>query len=213
MFENFIVFTEVIKLSSNVFWKMKEVNYHDKLLDLIDKKIDISTFEEVIDLVDDKYLITKFIYTLQRIYSDDVKKRWIKNISKAIDDIDSSAYEDTLLIDGASYGFYEIVKYVVEVSKCKNCQKQCCSCLSANIRNNWALIWAANGGHFKIVKYLTEKGANIHTQNDIALIWAANYGHLEVVKYLVEKDANVHAQDDCALNGQHIMVIQMLSIT
>lgn len=41
MFENFVVFTEVVKLSSNIFWKMKEVNYHDKLLDLIYQEEDI----------------------------------------------------------------------------------------------------------------------------------------------------------------------------
>jgi len=41
----------------------------------------------------------------------------------------------------------------------------------------------------EIVKYLVEKGANIHAYNEDAIIWAARNGHLEIVKYLVEKGA------------------------
>jgi hypothetical protein len=43
-----------------------------------------------------------------------------------------------------------------------------------------------------IVKYLVDKGANIHDFDDYALLWSAANGHLEIVEYLVEKGANVH---------------------
>lgn len=76
MFENFVIFTEAIKLSSNVFWKMKEVNYHDKLLDLIYKKKDVIVLGKVINLAEDKCLITRFIGILG--VCD--KKEWLENI-------------------------------------------------------------------------------------------------------------------------------------
>jgi len=54
-------------------------------------------------------------------------------------------------------------------------------------------------GHFQIVKYLVEHGANIHARNDAALTNSVEYGYFEIVKYLVENGANIHAVDDEAL--------------
>jgi hypothetical protein len=50
---------------------------------------------------------------------------------------------------------------------------------------------AANKGHLDIVKYLLEKGYNIHEGDDYALKIASETGHLEIVKYLVEHDARI----------------------
>ena len=50
---------------------------------------------------------------------------------------------------------------------------------------------AANG-HLEVVKYLIERGADVHADNDYyALRYSAGKGHLEVVKYLIEKGANI----------------------
>jgi len=46
------------------------------------------------------------------------------------------------------------------------------------------LISAAESGHLDVVKYLVEKGADVHADDDGALRWAAESGHLDVVKYL-----------------------------
>jgi ankyrin repeat protein len=46
------------------------------------------------------------------------------------------------------------------------------------------------------VKYLIEKGADIHSKDKdgrTALMWASGMGHLEVVKYLIEKGADIHS--------------------
>jgi ankyrin repeat protein len=58
---------------------------------------------------------------------------------------------------------------------------------------------AAHNGHFEIVKYLVEHGANIHADNDYALRYAARNGHLEVVTCLVENGADIRAEGDYAL--------------
>ena len=61
------------------------------------------------------------------------------------------------------------------------------------------LFTACELRHLDVVKYLVEKGADIHAANDYALRYASFNGHLDVVKYLVEKGANIHAVDDYAL--------------
>ncbi len=41
---------------------------------------------------------------------------------------------------------------------------------------------------------LVEKGGNTDIDNNCLLVFSAEYGHLEVVKYLIEKGANIHLQ-------------------
>lgn len=188
MFENFVVFTEVIKLSSIMFWKMKEVNYHDELLDLIYDREDVITFEEVIDVVD-KYLITRFIY---RIDPRSNPKKWIENILKAISYIDITAFNNKLLFDSSCHGFYDFVKLLIERPDCKICDKQCIHGANIHAQDDYALRLAAVNNHLEVVKYLIGKGANIHAKNDDILVWTSQYNHLEIIKYLVERsDCNV----------------------
>lgn len=52
-----------------------------------------------------------------------------------------------------------------------------------------ALVRSAVFGHYEIVKFLVEGGANIHAWNDEALRVAVKYGHLEIAKYLVGQGA------------------------
>ena len=42
----------------------------------------------------------------------------------------------------------------------------------------------SENGHIEVVRYLVEKGADIHAQNDYALIAASFIDHIEVVNYL-----------------------------
>ena len=72
--------------------------------------------------------------------------------------------------------------------------------LGANIdTNDDALKWASSNGHLEVVKFLVEKGANVHADDNYALGWASENGHLDVVKFLVEKGADVNADNNCAL--------------
>ncbi len=45
-------------------------------------------------------------------------------------------------------------------------------------------MYASFYGHLPVVKYLIEKGANVHALNDGALRYASVNGHLEIVKYI-----------------------------
>ncbi|AYV85715.1 MAG: ankyrin repeat protein [Satyrvirus sp.] len=71
----------------------------------------------------------------------------------------------------------------------------------ANIHacDDCALRLAARNGHLQVVQFLVEKGANLHACDYDALQVAAQNGHLQVVQFLVEKGANIHACNDYAL--------------
>ena len=61
------------------------------------------------------------------------------------------------------------------------------------------LISAVWYGHFKVIKLLFEKHANIHENHDNALRLSAKCGNTKIVEYLLKKGANVHARNDHAL--------------
>lgn len=63
------------------------------------------------------------------------------------------------------------------------------------------LFYAADNGHLEIVKYLVEKGADIHVYEDEAFRWASRNGYYDIVKYLVEYGVDIHVQNDFALKG------------
>ncbi len=76
------------------------------------------------------------------------------------------------------------------------------------------LRWASANGHLAVVKYLVERGADIHTDNNIALSFASENGHLPVVKYLVKNKADIRADNDYALRHAseygHLPVVKYL---
>ena len=64
---------------------------------------------------------------------------------------------------------------------------------------NKQLIHAATNGQLEIIKYLVEKGADIHFNNDYALRLASSYGKLDVIKYLVEQGADIYRNNNSTL--------------
>lgn len=76
MFENFVYFGEVIKLSSNIFIQLRSVNYSWKVISVIESLIDIDSLGEVIDLVDEVTLYDCFIYLFYTVH--ELEKERIK---------------------------------------------------------------------------------------------------------------------------------------
>jgi ankyrin repeat protein len=66
----------------------------------------------------------------------------------------------------------------------------------ANIHNgeDAALRWASRNGHLEIVKELLKAGADVNINNSYPLYWASRKGHLDVVKELLSAGADVHAK-------------------
>ena len=68
-----------------------------------------------------------------------------------------------------------------------------------HVRDDAALRWASRYGYDKVVKLLLDAGANVHANNDYALRSASERGHDKVVKLLLDAGADVHAHYDAAL--------------
>ena len=79
---------------------------------------------------------------------------------------------------------------------------------------NLLLVKKAEKGDLNEVKYLVEKGADIHAESEYALRMSARYGRLNVVKYLVEKGADINANSDNALEESalsgHLSIVKFL---
>lgn len=64
---------------------------------------------------------------------------------------------------------------------------------------NLALYYSACCGQLAVMKYLVEKGTDIHTKiyyGRTVLHRSARTGHLKIVKYLVQQGANIEAKND-----------------
>jgi acyl-CoA-binding protein len=67
-------------------------------------------------------------------------------------------------------------------------------------KNMTLLMWACDHGHFDVVKYLVEHGANLNVQDtdgQTCLHYAVSCEHLDIIKYLVESkiDADICDND------------------
>lgn len=99
MFSNFVTFTEVIKLSKNVYHRLQGEIYDEKLFEKVCKKKDIENFT-IFDLIDDDKL-TNYINYLHRSPANDHRFiRWLKMIMKFVLEgrkIDVTAFDNLLL--------------------------------------------------------------------------------------------------------------------
>lgn len=78
------------------------------------------------------------------------------------------------------------------------------------------LDWAAEAGHFDIVRLLVENGAKTQYYGS-ALHCAARFGHTDLVRFLIKSGVNVNAQDSVghtplhlAIWKGHVETVQML---
>lgn len=133
-----------------------------------------------------------------------------KNGCRATKHIGGVKYRD--ILDAARNGNLNNVKYYVRNSERNNESKKNAAEDKALLGN--ALILAAMYGHLSIVKYLHDKGADIHTNDDEALRESAYYGHYDIVRFLIKKGANVSANEDEAVRSaaqkEHLDIVQYL---
>lgn len=115
--------------------------------------------------------------------------------------VDLSTYNNFILQCAYLHGHFDIIILLVEKGY-------------GVILYNEILRTASQQKHFETVKYIIEKGADIHTGSDIALRMAVVWGNLEMVKYLVTKGADIHACGDesfrTAVEMEHFEVVNFL---
>lgn len=79
--------------------------------------------------------------------------------------------------------------------------------------SNLLLDISCEEGCFDTVKYLVEKGVDIHDGKDYAFRICSRYGHLEIVKYLLEKGADINYVPTAiqfASSYKHVHVVNFL---
>lgn len=183
MFENFVIFTEVIKLSSRIFYELKIVNYSDKLIKLI-REGDIKFAEEIFLLVENKSLIHPFVELTLK------SPRWLDCIMK------TGIINPVLLFSSCKYGKLRYVKYLVENG--------------INLNAFRILETAARYNHWKIVKYLANKVTNVHISQSInEAIFKDN---IRIVEYLVDKFPEINKDKllETAIIYDHLEVARLL---
>lgn len=209
MFENFVIFTEVTKLSSNMYYNLQIVNYSDKFAIDILWKEDTVVFEKLIDLVEDRRLVISNIVYILKYYVSYIEYEYLDLLFRLKPrDLEFDTVEDRhfCLTMGCLYGHLDLVKYFIygEVSR--------------NIKSH-GLCLAAEHGQLEIVKYLIQEGANVNYDYDFgkwsySLEKAARYGHFEIVKYLVENGADMNLDNGNALiwslDGKHLQISKYL---
>jgi hypothetical protein len=121
---------------------------------------------------------------------------------------------DNAVITAANCGYFNIVKYLVELCGA-NPYKAICPALvflhpdiayyliqrsyDSNISVNFEfqLAYASLYGDLEIIKFLVSLGANIH--NECALRYATETANLQVIKYFVSQGVNIHACNGCVI--------------
>lgn len=212
MFENFVIFTEIVKLSSNIFCYMREVNYSDNISRLIFQVHDIASAEQVAELVEDSVVINKFIKSLLCRHKQEDGPRWLRlifDLSKRIN-VDFESCGDMLLVYSCRYGYLDFVKYLLEEVGIDINSKY--SYISVNgtfakIRNSYGepeekyylgFSIAAVNNHLNVVRYLVEEH-KISLQNDYLISTLAGMGNLEIIKYLSQKGLDLHFNEESTL--------------
>lgn len=170
MFENFICFQEVTKLSSNVYYQMKEVNYNISLLRIICNKNDSKVLKEIFDLI-------RYIYyeIAEAICSNENLCNTFLNCF-----LEHPMLRRNLLGNNyvplhysCKYGNLKVLRYIVEESE------------ELKIPIIDLLNMACLYNHLEIVKYIVEKDINIKNEKTIRI--AIFNSKEEIVNYLSSK--------------------------
>lgn len=123
--------------------------------------------------------------------------KMLLNLSPVQADVNSKAVftEITPLHEAVRAGSPLLVNYLLEHGADVNAAAHPENCASFN---GWAAIhFAADLGHFDIVRLLIERGAAIDqptTCEDTAIGLAAETGHFDILRYLVSRGASIHTK-------------------
>lgn len=178
MFENFVIFTEVVKLSSNLFQKLQRVNYSDECMKLISERRDLDYSKQTFILINDVLLLKKLMKVGGMVSVIDRKVRKHVLISVIANRFNDETFvNDLMLLYACTYGFSKFAQFLLD-----NGIKITHEVFEEAIRY----------GHLKIVKRFTSEGWKAR---DEALIIAAARGHLDIVKYLLHRGASINAKD------------------
>lgn len=119
----------------------------------------------------------------------------LKDVKNLVENETNSRWNTDATEIAAKNNRLDVLKYLVDDKKFKI--------------GNYAVMYAAEYGHFEVVKYLIQKGASIHKHT---LFHAIKNGHLEIVKYILENFGYDKTQDYTTLPKKSpLKIIKYLS--
>jgi len=128
----------------------------------------------------------------------------------------------TAAISAAIHGHLHVINYLEEENKA-NIETRAAANGSTGSTGSTVLMFAAQAGHFNIVRFLAGKQADVDANNEAgwtALMFAARAGHFDIVRFLAGKQADVDANDEAgwtalmfaAIGGEkgHVEIVRFL---
>lgn len=134
------------------------------------------------------FIYTENVYGSSNIFSTLESENAITEIETFLKnggDINTTNYEgNTLLIESAKNGYYDVTEYLIEHKANIDFQ---------NKENKTALMYSVDYIH--IMKFLIDNGANIEIEdeeNKTALFLASEKGNIDAFKYLIAKGSDLN---------------------
>ena len=117
-------------------------------------------------------MTTKTLTKLLNYCIDGNIKKFTKKCSSNIIENNTNTFNEYFII-AAKHGNFELAMFLAN-----NCK------VNIHAQQDLAFQYAVCYGHFEIVKFLVENGANIHTCNNYAFKYADIYKHYDILEYL-----------------------------
>lgn len=220
MFSSFVTFTEVIKLSVNIYYRQRSVNYSIKVIDTIVSKEDIKSAASIIDIIEDRSSLTRFIKILKKGHDSDFIFMNIINEPN----LDTSAERFQLFIYSCGMNNQDVTKKLMSemtkeqlyVGAVRAIHHGNLDVLNLILKNNSyftnkrtkLLSSSIQSGKLNSFKYLIRRYKINLSNYPFLLQLAIDRCNLNIIKFIVESKVKYSA----SFNLRNVIVLERLDI-
>lgn len=217
MFENFVYFQEVVKLSTVINYQLAFTNRSYKIETKVLLNKEENFAKHILLTLESENFLERVLYVFI-IYTVKYDESWFDLILEVIKDRKISKFLLTdILLVSAQHNHQKLVIHCIENGASMKNHKEVIlkhfivnkntvlieyflnSKEGADYNKDKLLEIAVTENSFEVVKRLIELGADIHFEEDVAFIKSVNCNDERIMKYLISNGANINAQSDQAL--------------
>lgn len=187
MFENFVYFQEVIKLSTAINYQLSFINYNIKTsIKILRKQENIHFVKHILLTLADYDFLARVVRKYVTCKTKCAKK-WFSFVFNIIKEIGASPDILTdLLIAACINDQSHIIRYCIEKPDCKICGKHCIHGADIHVEDDKALIIAIDHNDIHMIKYLLDHGANSHAKGEYLMKYAIRNNNSTLFDYLLD---------------------------